>query len=292
MKRNGNLSDTRGNKWGVGFFRRLVGIVGLRNACRFVWVVALFYALFDSQARARAARYISMRFPQANVRGQFWIRFWHTYRLFVSQGQMLLFAAFHDKVKFNRENYTAIKTRLDTDPEGVILLSSHFGAWRNCIFLLLEIEKKTAVLEEPDQNTEISKFRGLEGIGERVFPISTHGFMGGLMDALEFLDAGQNICIMGDRAADGDTLVCRCWGHDIPITISPWYLAAKTGKKILPLFAVADLEAMELHFHTMPSIQFAINTKPSKNELHRYAQTYVDEFQKMSEKHPYLTFYF
>ena len=60
-----NLSDTRGNRLGIGFFKVCMRLFGLRFCCLFVWFVAFFYALFDRKAFQAAKPYL-----QKELRGE------------------------------------------------------------------------------------------------------------------------------------------------------------------------------------------------------------------------------
>ncbi|MBR6471828.1 MAG: DUF2062 domain-containing protein, partial [Victivallales bacterium] len=82
------LSATRGNSFGFAFFRILLKCVGLRVTGAFIWPVTFFYALFDRAAVRRAAPVIACCYPNAS-----WPRrFWHTWRLFLNQGRVILLA--------------------------------------------------------------------------------------------------------------------------------------------------------------------------------------------------------
>ena len=64
MKENAPLNASRGNRFGIGFFRVLLHCGGFGIALWFSRIVAWFYARFDRTAFAATAEYLKLRFPE------------------------------------------------------------------------------------------------------------------------------------------------------------------------------------------------------------------------------------
>ena len=64
MKRQPNLSASRGNRLGIGIFKLLLRCGGYRAALLLGKAVTWFYAQFDSSAFAATGEYLKLRFPE------------------------------------------------------------------------------------------------------------------------------------------------------------------------------------------------------------------------------------
>ncbi|MGP8330715.1 MAG: hypothetical protein ACT6FF_10440, partial [Methanosarcinaceae archaeon] len=76
----------RGNKFGFWFFKALLKLFGLRKTYGFLYIVCLYYLVFDRPAVSAAMSYINKRFLDCS----YLIKLLHVYRLFISQGKQLI----------------------------------------------------------------------------------------------------------------------------------------------------------------------------------------------------------
>ena len=130
-----NLSDSRGNSLGIGFFKCCMLLFGQRFCAAMVWFVAAFYALFDNTAFNAARPYLHGRFPDA---GYLRLR-WLFYRMAVAQGQVIVLAHWlrtGHSVPIREYDKDILYDLLTKGQSGLILLISHAGCWQAALTYL------------------------------------------------------------------------------------------------------------------------------------------------------------
>lgn len=288
MKKHENLSDSRGNAAGVTFFYLLLKLIGVNRTCEFVWVVTFFYALFDRKARNAARHYLEKQFPNAGKLKMFY----HTWALFTSLGQSMIERAAWGtgKLKWEFREHN-LSEDLMSKPEGFILLTSHFGAWNTVMGGLNIAKKPVKIVVTPDRNTNVDKTTILKYVKIPVDIISTDSPMGGLLDVSDALDRGEIVCIMGDRCLEGEGIETEFLGQPALFPSAAFYIAARTGCAVLPLFAVRlkkhDLFLAEYGPVIRPELKGRDRTK-----LKQYLDLYVRKLELMTRKYPYQNFLF
>lgn len=288
MKKHENLSDSRGNAAGVAFFRILLKIIGINRTCEFVWVVTFFYALFDSKARAAARHYLAKRFPEAGK----WKMFYHTWALFTSLGQSMIECAAWGTGKLEwKFSGHELSEELMAKPGGFILLTSHFGAWNTVMGGLNIAKKPVKIVVTPDRNANVDKTTILKHVKIPVDIISTNSPMGGLLDVTDALDRGEIVCIMGDRCLEGEGIEAEFLGHKALFPGAAFYIAARTGCPVLPLFAVR-LRRHDLFLAEYGPVIRPVMKGRSRASLKPYLDRYLEKLESLTMKYPYQNFLF
>ncbi len=283
-----NLSDSRGNALGIGIFLFFLRTLGINRACELVWLISLFYALFDRTACRAASHYLKRRFPRAERIAMFR----HTWALFTNQGQALIEtrAMGAGKLKWRFENDGVVR-ELIYGQKGLILLASHFSCWQALIGGLGEFRRPVNFLVAPDANLNVDKFAAAGKLHVPIRVISTLEPMGGLVEAAEALERGEAVCMMGDRCFEGEGAHVEFLGEEAVFPYAAFYLAARCSCPVLPLFAVREKA------HTSFTVRYGNAIFPQlsgrrRSDLTPYVQEYVSELENMANQHPYRCFLF
>ena len=287
-----NLSAHRGNSWGIRFFQGLLALGGLRVASAFVPIVTFFYALFDRTAFRRCEDYLRLRFPKAGSMG---LRL-HFHRLITAQGRMLLLGhaiASGQKIPVTEPDGGQTRQRLSAQGKPVLVLFSHFGCWQASMeWFDLFPDNTFNVLAQPDVNARLPK--NIACTGKNLNLISTTTLGGGLMEAMAALQRGEFLAMMGDRTAGGEAVSQPILGGELEFPLSPWLLASRTGATVVPVFArpADDLTRIELCFGRPVPMDFPVTGRASRSQLAQSQRSYVQDYERMCEAHPYLMFRF
>lgn len=297
MMQNEMLSARRGNRAGIGFFRIFMRLLGVRHACNFVWFVALFYALFDREARRRARGYLETRFPEAAG-----FRLWlHTYKLLAAQGEALVVAGFfadHPWSAMARtEEHAAVIREALKSPRGLVIVTSHFGCWQAAMAGLADCGRRINLLVAPDANLAVHKQMALGGMAAAFHEIDVHGFMGGLPECLAAVERGEVVCIMGDRAGDAGTewlLETPFFGKNSPFPVSPYWVAARASVPVIPLFVACERRPFRLHlvFGAPISPADCREGRLEPETLRPALERYVRELEAVAGRWPWQLFRF
>lgn len=288
MKRNKNLSDSRGNALGIRIFLFLLRIMGVNRTCEVVWPVTFFYVCFDRKARLAALPYLKRRFPEAGK-----IRlFFHTWALFTSQGQAIVErAAMPLKMLTCRSVNQELCERLMDRKEGFIILTSHFGAWNAIMGRLNTARKPVNLLVTPDRNSNIDKTAVLKEVDMPVRIISTEAPMGGLLDVTDAIERGEIVCIMGDRCLEGEGIRTEFLGETALFPSAAFHIASRTGCAVLALFAIRE----KRHTHFIAEYGPEIHPEwkgRDRRSLKPYLDSYVKKLEQLCRKYPHQCFLF
>lgn len=285
-----NLSDSRGNALGIGFFKVCMHLFGLHFCCAFVWFVAFFYALFDCRAFHAARNYLLSRFPHAST-----IKLkWHFYRLIVSQGQAIIMAYWLQNghhLEFSDETADNI-TPLTTSPKGGIILISHVGCWHAALPRMTQLKKRINLLIQENQNDAFKRLFN----GEQFNVISNQSDFGGLLQCTDALQRGEIICIMGDRLPDDvpTHLTITLHGRTVRIPEAPWYLAARCQVPIYAYFPIMQKHHASINYISIPpiSIPFSKQKRPKPQDLQPFLIPYQKGLEDIINRFPYQVFHF
>lgn len=286
-----NLSDTRGNALGIGFFRLAMKCCGIRFCYAFVWCVAAYYALFDKNARLTASTYLKARFPNAS---KLKLRM-HLYKMLVAQGQAIVLAHWlrsDNTVPTQEHNPQLLRQLLENNNTGLILLISHAGCWQAALTYLNDFNRTINLLIQANANPHIAKMF----TGDRFRIIDNDSPFGGLLDCLDAIQRGEIVCIMGDRPPNTDerTVLMTLTNRKIVIPESPWFLAARAKCPIVPVFTMMTHHpiGIDFHFATPIIIPYDAPRKPSPEYLKPFIQSYADTLDDFSAKYPYQIFHY
>ncbi len=284
-----NLSDTRGNRLGIGFFKVCMSLLGLRFCNAFVWIVAAFYALFDRKAFAAATPYLRSRFPNARS-----LR-WHFYRLIVSHGQALLLAQWlrtGHKVQ-RRDIHPEIRDALIAAADsGFIMLMSHVGCWQATVPRMEGLEKNINLLVQENLNGAFEQL--LQGSRYRV--INNNAPFGGLLECVGALERHEVLCVMGDRLPEDvpSQLTLTLHGRAVRVPEAPWLLAARCNVPIFPVFTLMRRHPVGIDYIFAPpiTIDYRLPRKPSPKDFAPALAQYQALLEDVIEKNPYQIFHY
>ena len=284
-----NLSDTRGNSLGIGFFKVCMRLFGLRFCCLFVWFVAFFYALFDRKAFHAARPYLQSRFPEASPLK---LR-WHFYRMIVSQGQAIVMAYWlrtGHQLPLRDVNPQYREAMLQQAKHGFIMLMSHVGCWQATIPRMEAFDKRVNLLIQYNINEALAKL--MQGKSFRI--ISNQNPFGGLLDATDALMNQEGLCLMGDRLPDDvpTNLSISLCGRALRIPEAPWHLAARCQVPIFIVFTMMRENSIDYIYMPPITIDYNLSSKPKPEVFTPYILKYQEALQKVASDFPYQIFHY
>jgi predicted LPLAT superfamily acyltransferase len=231
-----HVTKKRGNRFGFWFFRILVRATGLRGAYGFLYILCLYYVLFDRKAVQSALPYIKLRFPKA----KFIKRYVYIYLLFVNQGKNLidrfvLLAGYEPfEIKFN--GMETLKKLLQNET-GFILLTSHVGNWQLVMHSLEKLEKKVYLLMRAEDNLAVRNALKVDQEQGNIHIINTDKYLGGVVEIMQALSNGQIVSIMGDRSYHSDQVEVTLFDKKAYLPYSAFRIAAGARCPVVVLFS-------------------------------------------------------
>ena len=292
MSAGPNLSADRGSRFGIGFFRLLLKLCGLRAALAFAWVVTWFYAHFDRAAFAAAAPYLKLRFPGDAASERRLKR--HFHRLIRHLAKVLIVS-----YRIGGGKSLPLEERGSENipvAGGLVVALAHYGCWQAVMEILnLKGGRRINVMARPDHNGNMDKFIALGG-GEHDFNvISTEGFSGGLVEASAALNRGEVVIVMADRAVEGSAkLEAEYLKGTIELPLSPWMLAADNAVPVLPVltdFAEKPLRAV-IRYYPAIAVEAPSGRRVRSADLVSAAAEYARILEAAALESPYSLFRF
>lgn len=269
--------------------KSMMKLIGINRTCEFVWVITLFYALFDRTARNRARPFLHHRFPKTGKCADFF----HIWRYFTSQGQALLesFALRTGQTHLRVKGGEILREHL-RKPEGFIIASAHFGPWQTMMAALIPEGKKVGILLNPDRNPNVDKFMAMNKGKSRFEIISNSDAFGGLLRLNELLAGGDSAAIMADRLQGNDGVPVHFFGATAFFPSAAFYAAARTGVPVIPIFTYRGK-----HRHKEIVLVCTNPIRPvlkgrNRKSLIPFLQEYASRLETMEREHPYHTFLF
>lgn len=193
------VSRKRGNALGILIFQTLLRLFGLRVAYSLLYLVCLYYLIFDRAAVNGAMAYIKRRFPECS-RLQWYGR---VYLLFISQGQRLIdrYAAISGAVEFETklEGGEELLELLKNRKEGFVLLTAHVGNWQTAVMALKNMERPVYLLMRPEDNPVVQKMLGIGKEGDFLKILSSDDGPESIVRIMNAIQEGGVVSIMGDR---------------------------------------------------------------------------------------------
>ncbi len=286
-----NLSDSRGNSLGIGFFKCCMLLFGQRFCAAFVWFVAAFYAVFDNAAFKAARPYLHGRFPHA---GYLRLR-WLFYRMAVAQGQVIVLAHWlrtGHSVPIKEYDKDILHSLLTNGQCGLILLISHAGCWQAALTYLESFGRPINLLLQANRNGNIAGM--FEGKLLKV--IDNDGPFGGLLECISAIENREIVCIMGDRQPHSSEHSLRMVfnGQTVEVPESPWLLAARCRCPMVPVFTMMTGLASGINFYFKQpiSVEYDSPRKPKPEHFEPYVGQYARTLEEMSKQYPFQIFHY
>jgi predicted LPLAT superfamily acyltransferase len=200
-----DVERNRGNRLGFWIFRAAARIFGLRGAYGLLYIVCLYYLVFDRAAVAASMAYVRRRFPDHGIlRRQF-----DVYLLFVSQGESLVdryyVAAGGRDLDLELRGFEKIRDHLAEGRTGMIFLTAHVGNWQVATTALRKLDRPVYLMMRPEDNAAVKEALNIDGEQETIKVLYTDGALGGVIEALKAISQGGIVSIMGDRTYGYDS---------------------------------------------------------------------------------------
>jgi predicted LPLAT superfamily acyltransferase len=228
---------SRGPRLGIAFFRILLATLGLRPAYSLLNLVCLHYLLFDAPARTSSLAYIRRRFPELGP----WGRFWAAHRLLVSQGVILVDRYYQESgsgsFEMELKGYAETAEAAGKSGKGFVLLTSHVGSWQVAMAALGRMGKTVHLLMKPEANPAVKEAFGLSQGADRVRIISPDGHLGGVLECIKALDAGDVVAIMGDRSYGAETVETGFLGGRVGFPYGAFSIASAARVPVVVLLS-------------------------------------------------------
>lgn len=198
MTPKADVERQRGNPLGFWIFRAAARIFGLHGAYGLLYFVSLYYLAFDRVVVTASMAYVRRRFPGHGALR----RTVDVYLLFVSLGKSLV------------DRYYVMSGGADIDLEfigkekirdhlaagrGMIFLTAHVGNWQVAMTALRKLNRTVHLMMRPEDNASVKQALNIDSDQEAVRIIYTDGALGGVLEAMQAIDRGEIVSIMGDR---------------------------------------------------------------------------------------------
>ena len=282
----------RGNALGVWFFKIFLRFFGLRGAYGLLYIVCIYYVLFDRIAVSGAAAYIKRRFPSHG----FVKRLRHIYLLFVSQGKQLIdrYAIVSGCEIFDMQirGYEQIESLVQSSQHGIILLTAHVGNWQVAMTALKKLEKTVYLVMRPEDNPAVQSSLRISREQNHVKIISPEQDLGGIVEIMNKLKEKNIVSIMGDRrygfrAVEASFLGEKAWFPYGGFTIAA---AAKCPVVVL----LSEKVSAYKYIVDVSNVLYPcyVNGEDKHHQLQQWVQKFVTILEEYTRKHPYQYFSF
>ena len=285
------LSASRGNRFGIGFFRLLLRCGAFGFALWFSRIVTWFYARFDRRAFAATEEYLKLRFPEDAASERRLKR--HFHKLLNELAKTLLISyrmGIGETLPLEEEHQDFLPAT-----GGVVVVLAHYDCWQPAMELMhRKSGRRINIMASPDRNGNMDKFLALkEKNGFNV--ISTDGFSGGLVEASAALERGEAVIVMGDRPVAGAAAVEADYlGGKLAVPLSPWMLAARNRVPALPVFTELEESPLRIVIRYRPPVVFQVpeERRIRTADLMPGVERYVRELEDAARRRPYRVFRF
>ncbi|MBU0682424.1 MAG: lysophospholipid acyltransferase family protein [Proteobacteria bacterium] len=226
----------KGEFLGHLFFYALIMIGGQLAAYLFLYPLLLAYATMSRTPHRQLQPYLSRRFPHQNP----WQRWWSAYRILLGMGQMLIdrsWLGLKPKARLHGtfEGIDKLQETLDSG-RGAIIYLAHVGTWQTALAHITNMACRVHIMMAFDTQAVTKHFFEL-GRKRDFNIIDVSGFMGGMIEAINALEQGDVVLIMGDRASGGHTTTTTFLGAQIRLPVAAFSLAANTRVPVLIAFS-------------------------------------------------------
>lgn len=199
MSPNKDVERKRGNRLGFWFFRNSIRIFGLSGAYGLLYLVCIYYLVFDRSVVRASMAYVRRRFSGHGALRQVF----DVYLLFVNQGKSLVdryyVAAGGTDIELVLEGREKIQDLLTEGKKGLIFLTAHVGNWQAAMTELKGLERIVHIMMRREDNEAVKQALNIDSDTDMVRVLYTDGALGGVVDALKAINRGEIVSIMGDR---------------------------------------------------------------------------------------------
>jgi len=181
---------------------------------------------------------------------------------------------------------------LSTPGKGFVLLTAHVGSWQVAMTALEEIDRTVHLLMRPEDNLALREVLDVDGEGSMVKIISTAAYLGGVLECVKAIDAGDVVSIMGDRAYGAESVPARFLGDEIRLPFGVFSIAAAARCPVIVLLtARAGPGEYVVDFSHVLTPRQVPRAEKGK-ELQRCVSEFAAVLEGYVERYPYQWFVF
>jgi len=282
----------RGNALGFWFFEVSLRLFGLRGAYGLLYIVCIYYVLFDRTAVSGAAAYIKRRFPSHG----FLKRLRHIYLLFVSQGKQLIdrYAIVSGCEMFDIQicGYEQIESLVQSSQHGIILLTAHVGNWQVAMTALKKLEKTVYLVMRPEDNPAVQSSLRISREQNHVKIISPEQDLGGIVEIMNKLKEKHIVSIMGDRRYGFRAVEVSFLGEKAWFPYGGFTIAAAAKCPVIVL--LSEKVSAYKYIVDVSNVLYPcyVSGKNKNQQLQQWVQEFAALLEVYTHKHPYQYFLF
>lgn len=267
------------------FFYALIMTAGQGAAYLFLYPLVLAYATFSRTPHRQLRPYLRRRFPRHTS----WQRWWAAYLIVIGMGKMLIDRSWlglkpkaHLQGSF--DNVDTLEESLAAG-KGAIIILAHVGTWQTAMDHLVKLRCRMHLMMAQDTQAVTKHFFEL-GRKRDFNIIDVSGFMGGMIEAVNALEQGDVILIMGDRTAGGHTTTTSFLNSEIRLPVAAYSLAASTKSPVLVAFSAKhDRTHQVLKIWDIIHPDYAHGNRDQ--EMTRCAARFARALEKYVKEYPY-----
>jgi predicted LPLAT superfamily acyltransferase len=282
----------RGNRLGFWFFKAAGSVLGLRGAYGLLYIVCLYYLLFDRRAVSPCMAYVKRRFRQ---KGSL-LRLVDVYRIFINLGKNLIDRYFmlsgSGKFCMELSGHDKILTRLEGSDKGMVLLTAHVGNWQVTLAALKKFNRTVHLVMRREDNEAVSEALNLSGESGKINVIFTDSLLGGSVESVNALNRGEMVSIMGDRHYGSGSVETEFLGDPVNLPYSAFLLAASVECPVAVL-----LSARVAHGKYLVDISTVIEPRRSgrgkrMDDMKQSVTEFSEALERYVDRYPYQWFVF
>ena len=284
-----------GSKAGMAVFYFLLRLFGVLPAYGLLLLLLPHYCIFRPSAVRSTYPYLKHRFPQdSSIRRYFraWKYLNHFGRTLIDQAALGILGPEKFRVDFPGERDILDR---DGDKNGYVMAASHVGCWQSAMAFVRKMTKDVYFIMEVDNPLRKNDhFFDLAGNRGQFLFIDPHEFMGGTLTALNSLEQGAVVAVMGDRKEQWQTGIVRFLGEKAELPFTGPLLAALSGTSLIVLLTVRTGRysfRADLYDLSEMLSEEEKGLKPRKL-AGRYLDIYVRLLEEHVERYPYSWFNF
>ncbi len=286
-------SRSIGSRFQHNIFYFLIRIGGRRAAYMLLYFVVFYYMALRPDQRAKTRPYLDRRFRGRSG----WRRFVDSYRMSLELGKVLVDRAVVGilgpesmQVRLHgRDELLALKN----EGRGVILVTSHVGCWQVAMSALGYLKTPVHMLMRQEDGNVDRHYYEHAGVECPYRIIDPTGFLGGTLEMMAVLKAGEVLSVMGDRVlgSDKSAVPAVLLGDQARFPFSAYQLASATGAPIVVLFTYkTGPNSYEMKVGRVIRVPDGLGRK---EEAYRpYVAQYAQALEEFTGEYPYQFFNF
>ncbi len=285
-------SPDYGGRAGYAIFHWCLRRLGVLPAYALLMVIIPYYVLFRPSARRSAAHYLTHRYPNMSRirRLVTTVQYFKTFgRVLIDQAAMGVLGPDRFTVDFPDAQRLY---RLARSGRGLILLTTHAGNWQTAMASMSDLDVPVHFHLRLEPHTGGRHFFDLAGDRKRFRIVSPHGFLGGMVEMTNALNAGECVAVMGDRAWGGRTRPASFLGQMAGFPITPYHLAVLTGAELVVLLTIRTGKCAYRIEHVRITGNGDCGTMSREEAIDKLMKRYVNCLEEYLAKNPLMWFNF